>query len=272
MKEYLAEQLKKCATPLEAKNLTREYLQARILECLQHAGAMIPLAFHGGTALRFLFSMPRYSEDLDFAADGAKKDYDLESYIKTIKNEMTAEGYIVQLKVNDQKTVNSVFVRFPGLLYNLGLSPHRDAVIAVKFEVDTNPPAGAVLETTVVRRHVTLQLQHHDRSSMLAGKLHSVLARSYTKGRDIYDLFWYLADTNWPAPNFVQLNNALHQTNWRGETLNMDNWRGILRNRLTKLSWEKVAEDVRPFLERPLDYRLLTKENMIRLLGDSNSA
>ncbi len=30
---------------------------------------MIPLAFHGGTALRFLYSTQRYSEDLDSALD-----------------------------------------------------------------------------------------------------------------------------------------------------------------------------------------------------------
>jgi len=70
---------------------------------------------------------------------------------------LAAEGYTVELKVNDQKVVHSAFVRFRGLLYELGLSPHRDQVLAVKIEVDTNPPAGAVLMTTVVRRHVTLQ-------------------------------------------------------------------------------------------------------------------
>jgi predicted nucleotidyltransferase component of viral defense system len=51
------------------RNLVREYLQARILESLQRAGAMVPLAFHGGTALRFLYAIPRYSEDLDFALE-----------------------------------------------------------------------------------------------------------------------------------------------------------------------------------------------------------
>jgi predicted nucleotidyltransferase component of viral defense system len=51
----------------------REYLQARILESLQKSGAMIPLAFHGGTALRFLFSHGRYSEDLDFALEGNRE-------------------------------------------------------------------------------------------------------------------------------------------------------------------------------------------------------
>jgi hypothetical protein len=49
--------------------LVREYLQARILESLRRAGAMVPLAFHGGTSLRFLYSLPRYSEGLEFALE-----------------------------------------------------------------------------------------------------------------------------------------------------------------------------------------------------------
>lgn len=54
MKPYLV-RLTEAASSLQARSLTREYLQARILGCLQRAGAMVPLAFHGGTALRFLF-------------------------------------------------------------------------------------------------------------------------------------------------------------------------------------------------------------------------
>jgi hypothetical protein len=57
----------------------------------------------------------------------------------------------------------------------------------VKLEVDTRLSQGAVLETTVVRRHVLLRLQHHDRASLLAGKLHAILQRPWPKGRDFYD-------------------------------------------------------------------------------------
>lgn len=59
-----------------------------------------------------------------------------------------------------------------------------------------------------------LNLLHYDKSSLLAGKLHAVLTRKYTKGRDLYDLMWYLSDPTWPAPNLIQLNNALKQTGW----------------------------------------------------------
>jgi hypothetical protein len=267
MREYLAELVRASPTPARARSVAREYLQARILGCLQRAGAMVTLAFHGGTALRFLYASARYSEDLDFALERARSQYDFRAYLRAIRGELSAEGYTVGLKVNDREIVHSAFVRFAGLPYELGLSPHRDEVLSVKIEVDTNPPAGAVLATTVVRRHVTLHLQHHDRSSLLAGKLHAILQRPYLKGRDVYDLLWYLSDPNWPAPNLTMLNNALQQTGWGGPPLTGSNWRAIVRDRLGTLSWDRVVADVRPFLDPSADPTLLTPENVMRVLG-----
>jgi predicted nucleotidyltransferase component of viral defense system len=245
--------------------MTREYLQARILGCLQRIGAMVPLAFHGGTALRFLYTIARYSEDLDFTLEQPAQ-YDFRAYLRAIRSELANEGYAVELKVNDQKVVHNAFIRFGGLLYELGISPHQTEILSIKLEVDTNPPLGAALTTSVIRRFVTLQLQHHDRASLLAGKIHAILQRSYTKGRDIYDLLWYLSDPGWPEPNFALLNSALQQTNWSGDRLGEENWRQILGDRLQTLSWERVVNDVRPFLETDADVRLLTRENLLRLV------
>lgn len=265
MKEHLAT-LVQAADPAQARNLAREYLQARILAALQTAGAMMPLAFHGGTALRFLFAIQRYSEDLDFALEQPSPEYDFRRYLRTVQSELSAEGYRLEIRVNDSKVVHSAFLRFVGLLYELRLSPHRDEVLAVKLEVDTNPPAGATLATTLVRRHLTLQLHHHDRASLLAGKLHAALQRPYAKGRDLYDLLWYLSDPNWPAPNLVMLNNALQQSNWSGEPLTPENWRQAVRSRLQTLRWDQIQTDVSPFLERSADRQLLTLDNLLSLL------
>jgi hypothetical protein len=180
---------------------------------------------------------------------------------------LEAEGYAVELKVNDGKVVHSAFVRLPGLLYELGLSAQRTQVLAVKIEVDTRPPAGATLATTIVRRYVTLQIQHHDRASLLAGKLHAILQRSYLKGRDIYDLVWYLGDPAWPAPNLALLNNALRQTVWSEGLLTEDTWRSVLRERLQALDWGRVAADARPFLAPGTDPDLLTLGNVLRVVG-----
>ena len=268
MKEYLAELVGQATSPAQSRNIAREYLQARILAALQRSGAMIPLAFHGGTALHFIYALGRYSEDLDFTLEGDQRYFDFRGYLQTIRAELTPEGYTIQLKVNDQKAVHSAFVRFPGLPYDLGLSRQRDEVLAIKLEVDTNPPAGARLETTVVRRYVVLQLQHHDKASLLAGKLHAILQRPYPKGRDLYDLLWYLSDPQWPLPNLVLLNNALAQTGWQGRALTVTNWREQVRGRLRLLDWNSILADVQPFVEPGFDVGLLTLQSLERALSE----
>lgn len=267
MKDFLARLIEESASPLKARNVMREYLQARTLACLQREGAMVPLAFHGGTALRFLYALPRHSEDLDFALEGNPAAYNLEGYVQAIDAEFHREGYELETKRTDERVVQNVWIRFRGLLYEMGLSGQRDEVFSLKLEVDTNPPEGTQLETTVVRRHVTLQLYHHNRPSLLAGKIHAILQRSFTKGRDLYDLLWYLSDPDWPDPNLTLLNNALSQTGWQGPIITKTNWRDILRQRVEELEWRNVRADVAPFLERAEEMDLLTRENLIRVLG-----
>ena len=267
MKDHLIDLVRAAPTPTQGQNVAREYLQARLLQLLQNAGAMKTLAFHGGTALRFLYATPRYSTDLDFALERSPGEYDFRGYLRAIRKALGAEGYAVELRVNDRRVVHSAFVRFQGLLFELGLSPHRDQVLGVKIEVDTNPPAGAGLDTTVIRRHVVLHLQHHDRASLLAGKLHALLQRPYLKGRDVYDLVWFVSDPDWPEPNLTMLNNALEQTGWEGPSLTEHTWRTVVRERLEIASWDRVVDDVRPFLEPGADPALLNDENVKQLLG-----
>jgi hypothetical protein len=266
MKVYLAELVEAAPSPLQARNNAREYLQARILGVLQRQGAMIPLAFHGGTALRFLYATARYSEDLDFSLEGKVGNYDFRTYLRAVQREFSSEGYEAQVRISDSKVVHNAFVRFPGLPHELGMSPHRRETISVKLEVDTHPPAGAVLATTVVRRHLPLQLHHHDRASLLAGKLHAVLQRPYLKGRDVYDLIWYLSDPAWPPPNVELLNNALRQTGWDGRPLNLKNWQRAVLERVEDVAWDRVEGDVSPFLGPGADPSVLTRDNLMRLL------
>jgi len=267
MKERLRELLHGAGRGPAARNLAREFLQAAILAALQRAGAMVPLAFQGGTALRFLYSIRRYSEDLDFALERAGAGYDFRGYLETVRADLRRDGYDVDLaRVSDQRAVHSAFVRFPGLLHELGLSGHREQALSVKIEVDARPPSGAVLETTVARRHVLLRIQHHDRASLLAGKLHAILQRPYPKGRDFYDLVWYLSDRAWPAPNLVLLNHALAQTGWTSTPLSETSWVTAVRARLRSVRWEALSADVSPLLESAEDRALLTRETIASLL------
>jgi hypothetical protein len=165
----------------------------------------------------------------------------------------------VTLKVN--RAVESARVAFPGLLFELGLSAHASETFWVKLEVDTKPPAGAGLDVTLVRRATsTLRLHHHDQASLLAGKINALLTRTWIKGRDVYDLVWYLADERWPDPNLVLLNNALEQFGSRLAPVTEATWRSTVHDRLASADWAALRADVQPFLERPVDVSLVSEE------------
>jgi len=266
MKDFLKQILNGRDNQILGRCLIREYLQARLLQSFQDRGVFNTWVFQGGTALRFLYSIPRFSEDLDFAlVEPGTEDHFRETLVSAGKI-FRAENYDISIRLDDAKTVKSSFVRFRGLLSEFGLSAHESETLSIKVEVDTNPPLGARIGSTVVRRHVTLNLRHHDKSSLLAGKLHAILARRYAKGRDIYDLIWYLSDRTWPEPNIEMLSNALKQTGWQEPRVTSANWRQLVCRRVEMLRWKLLVEDVMPFLERAEDSALLKKENLLALL------
>jgi len=270
MKEYVKQLIEKISDTNLARCVVREYLQARLLESLQNNGAFQNWSFMGGTALRFLFSMPRFSEDLDFSLAAAGAEDKFLEFMKKAKNTFLAEGYSLSIKAREAKTVKAAFLRFEGLLYEIGLSPLREQTLSIKVEIDTNPPAGAKLETSIVRRHCMLNLLHYDKSSLLTGKLHALLSRRYVKGRDIYDLMWYLSDRTWPEPNIELLNNALKQTKGEGIEISAENWRTETARHISEYDWERVIADVRPFIEKQEEIKLLTKGNLLKLLSPAS--
>ncbi len=266
MKDFLRQQLEAAQDNLRRRSIVREYLQARVLQALQDAGAFLNWAFLGGTALRFLYGLPRYSEDLDFSLEDRAVDCEFEKILGSARRDLEAETYELGIKVAGKGAVKSALLKFPGLLMELGCSPHASEVLTIKCEVATNPPAGAKTETTIVRRFVTVNVKHYDKSSLLAGKLHAILARPYTKGRDLYDLVWYLAGRSWPEPNIPLLNSALEQTGWDEPAITGDNWREVVVTRIEKVDWDRARADLMPFLERQADLPLISCENCKGLL------
>lgn len=267
MKQQLLDLIRR-ASPAIAKSLAREYLQARILLAMQEAGAMIPLAFHGGTALRFLFDLPRFSEDLDFALERPERGgFEMDAIERRLAAHLEREGYRVETKLRKGTAVESVMVGIPGLLHEAGLSSRETEKLSIRIEVDTQPPSGAGLETTIIRRHALVNLQHHDRPSLLSGKLHAVLHRPWVKGRDLFDLFWYLSDRRWPEPNLILLNSALQQTGWTAPPIEASSWREIIRERVESLDWAAAERDVVPFLEPGPARTLFGRESLLALVG-----
>ncbi len=272
MREQLLDIVRRTENPVLGRNLAREYLQARLLLALQEAGAMIPLAFQGGTALRFLFGLPRFSEDLDFALQRFHRGgFDFARTGERVTAQLRSEGYELVTRRKTGHVIESLMIGFTGLLHEAGLSPRASQRMSIRIEVDTKPPAGAHLATSIVRRHALLNVQHHDRASLLAGKLHAILQRAWAKGRDLFDLFWYLSDARWPGPNLLLLNNALRQTGWEGPSLDESTWRSVIRDRVASVDWKTAERDVAPFLEPDPAVRLFGKQRLLELLDASRA-
>lgn len=263
MKDHALELVRQAA-PGQGKNVLREYLQARILEILQRVGATGALVFCGGTALRFLHNLPRYSEDLDFTLEGDVASYAPRRWLKEVERQFQRERYQLGVSLRQRTAVHGGWVRFSGLLWEAGLSGQPSEKLAIKVDVDTNPLPGAVTETGVCRRHAAVRLRHHDRASLLAGKLAAILSRPYAKGRDLYDLAWYLADRRWPPPNLGLLNSVLRQSQPGATPLTGETWRRAVAGRVEELPWDRAVADVLPFLEDA--ETMLTREETLALL------
>ncbi|MHB8762262.1 MAG: nucleotidyl transferase AbiEii/AbiGii toxin family protein [Coriobacteriia bacterium] len=253
--------------PGDGLNLLREYLQSRLLGAMQEAGAMVPLAFMGGTALRFLYRQPRFSEHLDFTLERNGSAFDFRRLSEKLKRELAREGYEVTAGLRQVGAVERASFGFVRLPYEAGLSQHEGESLKILLEVDTNPPAGAKLAVTVVDRFGPLRLQHHDLPSLFAGEIAAVLARQYTKGRDLYDLMWYLTRESALEPNHELLVNALRQTAPDAVALAEADWREALRVRLAAVDWLDVRRDVERLLEQPRDVTLIEPASFEQLLG-----
>ena len=267
MKDYVVELVSKQTGFNTKLNIMCEYLQSYTLRILQDEGVFRSTAFLGGTALRFLYNLPRFSKDLNFSI-ASNMEYSFVDIIKKIKEEFILAGYDISVSYNDKKTVQHAFLKFAGLMYEAGISPLKEQKFSIKIEVDTNPPEGAVLKTDIVNKYFPFSFLSYDLESLFAGKLHALLNRKYTKGRDFFDIGWYLSRWKDLSPNMTLLKNALLQTGWEKEIPSERTWRECLYDVVKKADWEKVRQDVENFLENASDVNVFSKENVLKLIKE----
>ena len=249
---------------LEAKtNRLREFLQVLILRELYDLGYFKYLSFVGGTALRLLYDLRRFSEDLDFSLVG-RTGYDCTTLTDRVQQRLGYHGFDIDLQMNDQKTVQNVDIRFKNLLFAYGLSRIKSQRLYIRLEIDTNPPHGWQSKVSLVNRIFVFTVTHFDLDSLYALKIHACFYRKYTKGRDFYDLIWYLGKK--VKPNLVLLNNAVKQTEGEDPRITSDNFRDFLADRLTRTDFTKARKDVERFLEDKSELRLFDRRLILGLL------
>ncbi|MFO7821977.1 MAG: nucleotidyl transferase AbiEii/AbiGii toxin family protein [Lentisphaeria bacterium] len=264
MKDEVLALVADTSNPAQKLNLLREFVQALILRSLHESEAFVNLAFVGGTALRFVYALPRFSEDLDFSLH-KKGGYTPEAWMKKVKRDLALAGFNVRITWNDKTVVHKAWIRIADLMHEAGLAGVPQQNLSIKLEIDTLPPPGHVSERSIITRHRLLALHHYDLPSLMSGKLHALLTRKYPKGRDWYDLVWYRGRRPPVAPNLVLLQNALNQTEEEG-ACEAANWKHTLRDRIENLDDRQLVADVQPFLEHPEEAELLRTEHVLSVL------
>lgn len=245
-----------CASASEEEQALREITQEIVLAALGRTAFFDKAAFQGGTCLRIFHGMNRFSEDLDFALRVPDRAFELQGYLKAVVEDLGAFGY--QIQIDDRggvdEVVKTAFLKDDsiGRLLNLGFRPKNGPLrkIRIKFEIDSNPPAGADYEVRVMDFPFPAAVSLFDLPSLFAGKMYALLCRKYVKGRDWYDFLWYA--TRSTRPNFELLSSALDQNGpWAGKELAVDRlWCGReLAAKLEMLDFMKLREDVKRFLK-----------------------
>ncbi len=254
MIEFLKSKIAQEASTEKKINLLRESLQLICLKILYDKGCFANMAFVGGTALRVIFDMKRFSEDLDFSLIN-NKNFDFLEMIKMLEREFKLYALEINIKNKISKTVKNSMLKFPTLLNELGLSNLKEQNISIKIEIDSNPPHGWQIENSLVNKTYVINITHFSLSSLYATKLHACFFRRYTKGRDFYDMLWYLGKKI--KPNYILLNNAIQQTHPGHEKIDENNVKDFLLDKIKKIDFNTVKKDVERFLEDKNELKLL---------------
>jgi len=212
-------------------------------------------AFQGGTALRIVHQLNRFSEDLDFVLLKQDPGFRWHDFVRAVELEFKAFGVSLEVKERYQAKgpIKTAFLKEDSFARVLELSYARvrsDArTIQIKLEVDTNPPAESTYETTFLAYPYPFSILIQDIPSLFANKCHALLCRPYEKGRDWFDLLWYLRRK--AEPNMPLLKAALQQAGpFQNRILEISQtWlKEAMREKILALDWDKARRDIENFL------------------------
>lgn len=228
-------------------NTLREYLQTITLKHIYRSTHGAALSFMGGTALRMCYNIKRYSEDLDFALDDPKSSYDFAALTQEILRELQWRGFEISSNVHEDKTVQKARLSFSNLATNFGLkSFDKQQKLHIKIEVDTKPVLLQKNEREsffINRFQEIFPILKHTLPTLFAGKVLAILNRPYAKGRDYYDLIWYLSQK--AALNLDYLNRGLKNNTFKDRVAVTN----ALRTKIRATDAQTLLKDVGRFLE-----------------------
>jgi predicted nucleotidyltransferase component of viral defense system len=274
----------KCTTPRDYENALKEIIQEVALLGLWRSKFFEHAAFYGGTSLRILYELDRFSEDLDFSLLKSDPDFSLAPYLKAIETELNGMGFSVTVTKKEKSvdtTIESAFIKAGTKEHLFKIKAptavaeriQGNSILNIKIEVDVDPPLGFETEAKTLLQPIPFTIHTYKQPDLFAGKLHAILQRNWksrVKGRDYYDYVWYIA-RHVPV-RISHLEQRLRQSGrWtESKPLQKSDLLELLQKRFGEVDLESAKKDVSPFIKDRAAIELWSQEFFNSLLPKLN--
>lgn len=268
----------------EKRNVIKEVMQEITLCALSKVGFFDVAAFYGGTALRIFYGLDRFSEDLDFSLMTKNKDFDLSTYLPTLKVIVQSFGLNVDVEIKHKtldSAIQSAFLKGDTIEQFLLFYPNdlvtginKNEKVKIKFEIDTMPASLATYETKYRLLPMPYSIKLYDEASLFSGKIHAVICRSWksrVKGRDLYDFVFYL--TRNTKFNLDHLREKLIESHYisQEDKFDVDFVKALLIARFNEIDFNDAKKDVLPFIKDTSILDIWSKEFFIAITSKLNN-
>jgi predicted nucleotidyltransferase component of viral defense system len=223
------------------RNILREYLQYKILAVIFGSKFAAKLVFMGGTAIHIAHGAGRFSEDLDFDNRGLSRD-DFRSLTRSVARQLSLEGFAVESGVSF-KGAFSAAIKITGLLYETGLSGHKEEKVLVKIDAEEQDFEYAPARVIINKFDVLAGISVVPVDVLLSQKFYAILKRKRAMGRDFYDAMFLAGKTK---PDFRYLKD-------KAGIADADGLKKALLDHCVKLDFKRLAVDAAPLVFIPGD-------------------
>lgn len=245
----------------EILSALREIMQEITLAGLSRTNFFEKAAFYGGTALRIFYGLDRYSEDLDFSLLQPDPNFSIEPYFKAIMDEFKSLGLNVSIKEKKktkESAIDSAFLKAETIWQEIVLEDvikqtgvRSNRILKIKIEVDRRPPLNFNTEEKLLLRPFSFYVKCFSGPSLFAGKVHALLFRKWkdrVKGRDWYDLEWYIKKGISLDLNHF-LARAKDTNDWQDNDISPEQIIELLHMKIEEVSFKGIKEDVVRFIK-----------------------
>ena len=203
----------------------------------------------------------RYSEDLDFSLIKPDLNFSLEPYFKAILDEFKSLGLTVSIKEKKktkQTAIDSAFLKAETIWQEIILEDiiketgvRSNKTLKIKIEVDRQPPLNFKTEEKLLLRPFSFYVKCFTKPSLFAGKMHALLFRKWknrVKGRDWYDLEWYIKK-GIPLDVNHFLARAKDTNDWQDDRISNEQIIELLDTKIKSVSLSSIKQDVVRFIK-----------------------